>query len=67
MEVAVYGRKFTRISDDGVKFSKLDRYLITNDFGTAWRSLGVKALERKWSDHVLIMLFKDKKNFGPKP
>lgn len=67
LEVPMIGRRFTRVSDDGLKFSKLDCFLITNDFGLAWKNLGVKALERKWSDHVPIMLYEDKSDFGAKP
>lgn len=61
------GRKFTRVSDDGLKFSKLDRFLVSNDLGLSFKSLGVKTLERRWSDHYPIMLHIDKCDFGPKP
>lgn len=66
LEVPMNGRKFTRVNDDGLKFSKLDRFLITNEFGLAWNNLGVKTLERKWSDHLPIMLYEDRADFGAK-
>ena len=33
IDVPMCGRKFTRISDDRAKFSKLDRFLVSNEFG----------------------------------
>ncbi|GJZ71756.1 RNA-directed DNA polymerase, eukaryota [Tanacetum coccineum] len=32
VEIPMGGRRFTRISDDGLKFSKLDRFLMTDEF-----------------------------------
>nr|GFA52668.1 RNA-directed DNA polymerase, eukaryota [Tanacetum cinerariifolium] len=32
IEIPMGGRKFTRISDDGLKFSKLDRFLLNDEF-----------------------------------
>ncbi|XP_071729190.1 uncharacterized protein [Rutidosis leptorrhynchoides] len=32
IEIPLKGRKFTRISDDGTKFSKLDRFLVSDNF-----------------------------------
>nr|GEV29733.1 transposon TX1 [Tanacetum cinerariifolium] len=31
------GRRFTRVSDDGLKFSKLDRFLTNEEFEEAWK------------------------------
>ncbi|XP_071708396.1 uncharacterized protein [Rutidosis leptorrhynchoides] len=61
------GRKFTRVSDDGVKYSKLERFLVTEEFNSLWKNLKVVALERKISDHCPILLKDEDKNFGPKP
>lgn len=66
-EVPMGGQKFTRVSDDGRKFSKLDRFLVSNSFGSSWKCLGVKALDRKWSDHFSILLSDKRVDFGPKP
>ncbi|GKC13210.1 putative ribonuclease H protein [Tanacetum coccineum] len=67
IDVPLGGKRFTRISDDGRKFSKLDRYLITEDFQEIWRNLGSVALDRKLSDHCLIVLLDKGLDFGPKP
>ena len=43
-EVRSGGYKFTRVSDGGVKQSKLDRFLVTSSFGDSWKSLWVSTL-----------------------
>ncbi|GKB50695.1 RNA-directed DNA polymerase, eukaryota [Tanacetum coccineum] len=61
------GRKYTRISDDGFKFSKLDRFLVSTEFLSKWDNLSVVTLERKLSDHCPIALKDMDLDFGPKP
>ncbi|XP_071713547.1 uncharacterized protein [Rutidosis leptorrhynchoides] len=61
------GRIFTRVSDDGTKFSKLDRFIVNDCFHGLWNCLSVVALDRGKSDHCPIILKDDIKNFGPKP
>ncbi|GJW49121.1 RNA-directed DNA polymerase, eukaryota [Tanacetum coccineum] len=51
IDIPLGGKRFTRISDDGLKFSKLDRFLVNHKFCEVWNSLGVVAKERKLSDH----------------
>ncbi|XP_071712700.1 uncharacterized protein [Rutidosis leptorrhynchoides] len=36
IEIPLIGKRFTRISDDGKKFSKLDRFLVSNNFLQSW-------------------------------
>ncbi|PWA80255.1 reverse transcriptase domain, Reverse transcriptase zinc-binding domain protein [Artemisia annua] len=67
VEIPMGGRKFTRVSDDGLKFSKLDRFLVTEGFKSKWGNLAVVALDRKLSDHVPIVLKDLDVDFGPKP
>ncbi|XP_071687253.1 uncharacterized protein [Rutidosis leptorrhynchoides] len=67
IDLPMGGRKFTRVSDDGLKFSKLDRFLINDHFNLMWSILSVIALERSLSDHCPIILKDIEKNFGPKP
>ncbi|KAJ9562894.1 hypothetical protein OSB04_008054 [Centaurea solstitialis] len=66
-EAPMVGNQFTRISDDGLKRNRSDRFMMTVDFWSRWRNLGVKSLERKWPDHFPIVLIEDRKDFGPKP
>ncbi|GJR50975.1 transposon TX1 uncharacterized [Tanacetum coccineum] len=61
------GKRYTRISDDGMKFSKLERFLVSEGFCDVWPELSVVALDRKLSDHCLIMLRDKVVNFDPKP
>ncbi|XP_071695906.1 uncharacterized protein [Rutidosis leptorrhynchoides] len=61
------GKRFTRFSDDGAKLSKLDRFLVTNDFMHMWDDLSTLALDRKLSDHCPLILRDNNKDFGPKP
>ncbi|GJU27325.1 transposon TX1 [Tanacetum coccineum] len=67
IEIPMGGRKFTRVSDDGLKFSKLDRFLLNGEFYNLWGNLSVVALDRKLSDHCPIVLKDIDLDFGPKP
>ncbi|XP_071708593.1 uncharacterized protein [Rutidosis leptorrhynchoides] len=67
IDILINGKKFTRISDDGTKFSKLDRFLVNNSFLKLWDDLSTVALERKESDHCPIVLRDKIIDFGPKP
>ncbi|XP_071687671.1 uncharacterized protein [Rutidosis leptorrhynchoides] len=67
IDIPLGGRLFTRVSDDGIKFSKLDRFLVNDSFHNLWSCLSVVALDRGNSDHCPIILKDDIKNFGPKP
>ncbi|XP_071700013.1 uncharacterized protein [Rutidosis leptorrhynchoides] len=66
-EIPISGRKFTRISDDGIKFSKLDRFFVSNKFLNLWEDLSVIPLERIESDHCTLVLRDKLIDFGPKP
>ena len=50
-----------------MKFSKLDRFLLNEDFNTLWGNLSVTALDRKLSDHCPIVLKDVDLDFVPKP
>ncbi|XP_071707968.1 uncharacterized protein [Rutidosis leptorrhynchoides] len=67
IEVPLCGKKFTRICDNGIKFSKLDRFLISEKFNNMWGDVSVLALERLLSDHCPIVLRNKEIDFGPKP
>ncbi|XP_071738932.1 uncharacterized protein [Rutidosis leptorrhynchoides] len=56
IEVPINGRKFTRISDDGTKFSKLDRFLVSNNFINLWNDLSINVLDKMESDHCPLVL-----------
>ncbi|GKA56638.1 putative RNA-directed DNA polymerase [Tanacetum coccineum] len=67
VEIPMGGIKFTRVSDNGLKFSKLDRFLMNDDFIKLWGNPSVIELDRKLSDHCLIVLKDVDLDFGPKP
>ncbi|GKC50479.1 transposon TX1, partial [Tanacetum coccineum] len=54
-EIPMGGRSFTRVSDDGMKFSKLDQFLLNEEFCNIWGNLSVVALDRNLSDHCPIV------------
>ncbi|XP_071739669.1 uncharacterized protein [Rutidosis leptorrhynchoides] len=56
IEVPLMGKKYTRISDDGTQFSKLDHFLVSENFATLWDDLYVAALDRNLSDHTPLLL-----------
>ncbi|XP_071714215.1 uncharacterized protein [Rutidosis leptorrhynchoides] len=53
VDIPLGGRKFTRVSDDGMKMSKLDRFLVSDDFLNLWTDLKVVALDRSGIDKVI--------------
>ncbi|XP_071708917.1 uncharacterized protein [Rutidosis leptorrhynchoides] len=67
IDIAISGRKFTRISDDGLKFSKLDRFLVNVEFINLWEDLSAIALDRNLSDHCPLVLHDKLIDYGPKP
>ncbi|XP_071708055.1 uncharacterized protein [Rutidosis leptorrhynchoides] len=67
IEIPINGRKFTRISDDGTKYSKLDRFLVSDKFISLWDDLLVIPHERKDSDHCPLILRDKLVDYGPKP
>ncbi|XP_071739299.1 uncharacterized protein [Rutidosis leptorrhynchoides] len=67
IEIPISGRQFTRVSEDGSKFSKLDRFLVTENFLNLWEDLSIIALDRKLSDHCPLVLRDKIIDYGPKP
>ncbi|XP_071739854.1 uncharacterized protein [Rutidosis leptorrhynchoides] len=67
IEIPINGRKFTRGSDNGLKFCKLDRFLISDAFINMWEDLSIMVLDRKESDHCPLILRDKLIDFGTKP
>ncbi|XP_071740634.1 uncharacterized protein [Rutidosis leptorrhynchoides] len=67
IDVPLTGKRFTRISDDGKKFSKIDRFLVSEGFLQAWGDISVTSFDRKTSDHSPMLLCDNNIDFGPKP
>lgn len=66
-EFQMGARRFTRFNKAGNKMSKLDSFLVTQEFLLQWPGAKVKALGRTLSDHCPIMLTDRRVNYGPKP
>ncbi|XP_071689062.1 uncharacterized protein [Rutidosis leptorrhynchoides] len=67
IEIPMSGRIYTRVSGDGLKFSKLDRFLVTENFLHTWKDLTACIMDRHLSDHCAIILMDEERDFGPKP
>ncbi|XP_071700174.1 uncharacterized protein [Rutidosis leptorrhynchoides] len=67
IEVPILGKRFTRINDDGMKFSKLDQFLVSENFLESWGDISVITLDRRTSDHCPLILRDKNNDFGPKP
>ncbi|XP_071686888.1 uncharacterized protein [Rutidosis leptorrhynchoides] len=66
LDIPLGGKRFTRICDNGLKFTKLDRFLVSEKSIQAWGDLSTLALERKLSDHCPLILRDKDIDFGPK-
>ncbi|XP_022003879.2 uncharacterized protein LOC110901355 [Helianthus annuus] len=67
-EYQMIGGKFTYISDNSViKFSKLDRFFVCEQFLNIWPFAPLKVLRRGWSDHCPVILACGAQDFGPVP
>ncbi|GKC72160.1 putative RNA-directed DNA polymerase [Tanacetum coccineum] len=55
-----------RIDKSGYKLSKLDQFLVTQNFFNIWSDVSVKVLSRSFSDHCPLVLTVGLPNFGPK-
>ncbi|KAD4982965.1 hypothetical protein E3N88_19636 [Mikania micrantha] len=66
-EYRMGGMKYTYMSSDGSKFSKIDRVLVCHRFYQRWPGAKLMAHLRKWSDHSPITLQTTSEDFGPTP
>ncbi|XP_071740624.1 uncharacterized protein [Rutidosis leptorrhynchoides] len=66
-DIPLGGRIYTRISTNGVEFSKLDRFLVSENFLQQWPNTHAFVLNKKHTDHCPIMLKEGNVDFGPKP
>ncbi|XP_071739600.1 uncharacterized protein [Rutidosis leptorrhynchoides] len=67
IEIPMGGIKFTRISDDGLKYSKIDRFLVSESCLATWNGISACTLDREYSDHCPVMLKNSDNDFGPRP
>ncbi|KAJ0901627.1 putative RNA-directed DNA polymerase [Helianthus annuus] len=68
LEFPMAGGKFTYISGHkDIKFSKLDRFLVSEAVMNTWPNARVEVHKRSLSDHCPISLFVSAVDFGPVP
>nr|KAJ0210611.1 hypothetical protein LSAT_V11C400216830 [Lactuca sativa] len=67
IDLQMGGRRFTYMSSDGGKHSKLDRFLVSYNTISDWPQLQVTVLPRLYSDHWLILLSSPICDYGPSP
>nr|GEU63410.1 RNA-directed DNA polymerase, eukaryota, reverse transcriptase zinc-binding domain protein [Tanacetum cinerariifolium] len=61
------GHAFTWINKQGTKLSKLDHFLISKEVINLPSDIQITALGRMWSDHIPILLYYSKRDFGLVP
>lgn len=61
------GRRYTWVSWDGQKMSKLDRFLINKNFSDDWPDIAAVVGDRVFSDHCPVTLKAGNLDFGPCP
>ena len=67
-DLKIGGRKFTWFNKKGTKMSKLDRYLVSNNFFDVWPNTSVTALNRVISYHnPLLLKAGNMVDYGPRP
>ncbi|GJQ98880.1 putative RNA-directed DNA polymerase [Tanacetum coccineum] len=67
VEVKQGGRRYTRISRDCTKLSKLDRALVLNNAISLWPSIRATVLPKRYSNHFPIFLKISKLDYGSIP
>lgn len=67
IDVKQGGRKFTWVSSNGLKISKLDRFLINQAFDEDWGDCTAVVGDRIFSDHCPVLLKANTVDFGPPP
>ncbi|KAK1425291.1 hypothetical protein QVD17_20642 [Tagetes erecta] len=67
LEYQMKGSKFTYARRSGAKMSKIDRFLICQDFFDLWHDTCLMALPRYLSDHSPLILIIVPIDFGPIP
>nr|XP_043623555.1 uncharacterized protein LOC122595278 [Erigeron canadensis] len=67
IDVAMGRHKFTRLSLDGLKGSRIDRFLVNQEFLDSFNDITMEALDDMISDHRPLLLKQQHVDFGPTP
>lgn len=66
-DLPLVGRKYTWHRMDGSSMSRIDRFLLSDEWLGRWSDLSQWGLARSVPDHCPIILKSTVKNWGPKP
>ncbi|MCI04316.1 DUF4283 domain protein, partial [Trifolium medium] len=67
VDLPLIGRKFTWSRIDGSSMSRIDRFLLSEEWCMQWPNSSQWCLEKGLSDHCPILLQDEVKNWGPRP
>jgi len=66
-KIPLQGRSFTWYKGDGNSMSRIDRFLLSEEWCSRWLNCLQVAFMRGLSDHCLLVLSVDEQNWGPRP
>ncbi|GKU96029.1 hypothetical protein SLEP1_g9310 [Rubroshorea leprosula] len=67
IDLPLIGRKYTWYHSNGTSMSRLDRFLVSEEWLLNWEDVRQWGLKRSISDHCPILLKNQKVDWGPKP
>ncbi|GKU92387.1 hypothetical protein SLEP1_g6121 [Rubroshorea leprosula] len=67
VDLPLIGRKFTWYQSNGASMSRLDRFLLSEEWCLNWENVKQWGLNRSFSDHCPIILKNQIMDWGPKP
>ena len=67
IDLPLCGRRFTWYKGDGTSMSRLDRFLLSEDWCLQWPNCFQVALLRGLSDHCPLQLSVEEEDWGPRP
>jgi len=67
VDLPLHGRKYTWFKGDGKWMSRLDRFLLLEEWCLEWPNCIQVALLRGLSDHCPLVMSIDEENWGPRP
>ncbi|CAJ2662016.1 unnamed protein product [Trifolium pratense] len=67
VDLPLIGRKFTWFKGDGCSMSRLDRFLLSEEWCLVWPNYRQVARLRGLSDHCPLVLSADEEDWGPRP
>jgi len=67
LDLPLCGRRYTWFKGDGTSMSRIDRFLLSEDWCLQWPNCLQVALLRGISDHCPLQLLVDEENWGPWP